>query len=134
MKRFVIAALAAASVLTGGAAMAAPLHVLTPHHGPGGFHPGHGPGGFHPGPGGFHPGPIGFHPGPGGFHPGPGGFHPVGGFHHWGYGAYLPREWLIPARFVVDFVDFEWVQDGPNALLVNLDTGMVVQVVPNAFA
>jgi Ni/Co efflux regulator RcnB len=30
--------------------------------------------------------------------------------------------------------DFEWVQNGPDALLVNLDTGMVVQVVPNAFA
>jgi hypothetical protein len=65
------------------------------------------------------------------------------GYQRWGYGDYLPRGWLSPARYIVDFgyyglaapaPDFEWVQDGPDALLVNLDTGMVVQVVPGAFA
>jgi len=142
MKRFVLAALAAASVLSGGAAMAAPFH-------PGGGHGpvvhGGGPVGFHPGPvGGFHPGPVGFHPGPvGGFHPSPVGFHGGGGYHGWGYGAFLPRGWLIPANFIADFAyydlapppaDYEWVQDGPNALLVNLSTGQVVQEIPGAFA
>jgi len=130
MKRIALAALAAC-LLSGGAALANPIHPVG----------GHGPGGFHGGPGGFHGGPGGFHGGPGGFHGGP-GFWPVG-YHHWGYGAYLPAAWLVPDRFVVDFADynlapppadFEWVRNGPDALLVNLDTGMVVQVVPNAFA
>jgi len=141
MKNVVLAAAAAVALLAGGsAAQALPLHPIG-----GGGHPGGGhPGGFHPG--GFHPGPGGHHPGPGGFHPGfggpHGGFYPAG-FQHWGYGSYLPHGWLVPARYVVDFAeydlapppaDFEWVQNGPDALLVNLDTGMVVQVVPNAFA
>jgi Ni/Co efflux regulator RcnB len=150
MKRLVIAALAAASVLGGGvAASAAPLHMghgpVASHGVPGGFHGGpvgpvH-PIGFHPGPvGGFHPGPVGgFHGAPGYWH----GPHAGFGYHGWGFGAYLPEAVLAPAYFVADFVDyglaappadFEWVQDGPNALLVNLDSGQVVQVVPNAFA
>jgi Ni/Co efflux regulator RcnB len=128
MKRIVLAAVAAA-LLGAGAASAHPLH---PIHGGG-----HGPV-FHPGHGGLHGGPVGFHPGPAFGH----GFGPVG-FHHWGYGQFLPRAWLVPAAFVADYAaydlaappaDFEWVRNGPDALLVNLDTGMVVQVVPGAFA
>lgn len=141
MKRFVIAALAAASILGGGAAVAAPFHAGGAHgsHGGGGVHLAPIGGGFHPGGGGFHP--TGFRGGPGGFHNGWGGPHAGGGFHDWGYGAFLPRVWL--SNFIGDFAyydlaappaDFEWVQDGPNALLVNLDTGQVVQVVPGAFA
>lgn len=132
MKRIALAALAAC-LLGGGAAAAYPVH-----GGPGGFHGGSV--GVHHGPVGFHPGPIGFHPVPIGYHHGPVW---VGGYRHWGYGAYLPAAWLVPDRFIVDFADFglapppadfEWVRNGPDALLVNLDTGMVVQVVPNAFA
>jgi hypothetical protein len=141
MKRFVIAALAAASILGGGAAVAAPFHGGGGGHGPsphgGGVHLAPVGGGFHPGGGGgFHP--TGFHEGPG-FHGG-GPIWRGGAYHNWGYGAFLPRLWL--SNFVEDFAyydlapppaDFEWVQDGPNALLVNLDTGQVVQVVPGAF-
>ena len=73
---------------------------------------------------------------------GGGGFYGAS-FHRWGYGSFVPRDWLIPANFIADFAyydlaapgpSFEWVQDGPNALLVNLYTGQVVQVVPGAFA
>jgi hypothetical protein len=128
----ILAAAAAAALLAGGVAQALPLHPIGGGH-PGGFHPGG------PHPGGLHP--NGFHPGHG-FGGPHGGFYPVG-FHHWGYGSYLPRGWLIPERFVVDFADYnlvappadyQWVQNGPDALLVNLDTGQVVQVVPGAFA
>jgi hypothetical protein len=117
----------AASVLGGGAASAMPiLHVV---HGPV-F-----PGPIHHGP--IYGGPI-FHPGP----IGPGPYWPAG-FHRWGYGEYLPRALLAPAAYVVDYAsyelgappaDCEWVRNGPDALLVNLDTGMVIQVVPGAFA
>jgi Ni/Co efflux regulator RcnB len=148
MKRFITAALAAATVLAGGAAaQAAPFHgggghgPVVAHGGPAGFHPAPGP------VGGFHPTPIGFHPGPGPV----GGFHGVGGwrgphagfgYHGWGFGAFVPRALLGPEYFIFDFADyglapppanFEWVQDGPNALLVNVYTGQVVQVVPNSF-
>jgi Ni/Co efflux regulator RcnB len=64
------------------------------------------------------------------------------GFHHWGYGAYIPRSFLIDSFFLSDFYDYglgeppygcEWVQDGPNALLIDEYTGQVLQVVPDAF-
>jgi Ni/Co efflux regulator RcnB len=147
MKRFVLAALAAATVLTGGAAaQAAPFHggghgPAMSHGGPTGFRGSPGPGGF----GGFHPTPAGFHGAPsGGFHGSPvwRGPHEDFGYHGWGFGAFLPRAFLAPAYFVADFADYglaqpapdcEWVQDGPNALLVDLDTGQVVEVIPNAF-
>ena len=139
MKRIVLAALAA-SVLGGGAASAMPiLHALPIHHGP--VFPGHGdhgpvfPGPIHHGP--IYGGPI-FHPGP----IGPGPLWPAS-FHRWGYGEFLPRALFAPAAYVVDYAaydlgapapDCEWVRNGPDALLVNLDTGMVIQVVPGAFA
>jgi hypothetical protein len=131
MKRLALAALAA-SLLGGAAASAMPvLHpVHTPiFHGP--IY--HGP--IHHGP--IYAGPI-FHAGP--FGPGP--LWPAG-FHRWGYGEYLPRALFAPAAYVVDYAayelgappaDCEWVRNGPDALLVNLDTGMVIQVVPGAFA
>jgi len=127
MKRLVLAALAA-SVLGGGAASAMPiLHV---GHGP----IFHGPV-FHHGP--IYAGPI-FHPGP----VGPGPYWPAG-FRRWEYGEYLPRALFAPVAYVVDYAsyelgappsDCEWVRNGPDALLVNLDTGMVIHVVPGAFA
>jgi hypothetical protein len=131
MKRLVLAALAA-SVLGGGAASAMPI--LHPVHGPI-FHGPiyHGP--IHHGP--IYGGPI-FHPGP----IGPGPLWPAS-FHRWGYGEFLPRALFAPAAYVVDYpahelgappADCEWVRNGPDALLVNLDTGMVIQVVPGAFA
>jgi len=129
MKRFVLAAVAAAALLGAGAASAGPVHPIL-----GG---GHGPV-FHSAPGGFHPG--GFHAGPG--FGAPHGFGPVG-FHHWGYGQFMPRDLLVPAAFLIDYaaydlaappVDCEWVQNGPDALLVDIDTGQVIQVVPGAFA
>ncbi len=141
MKRLILAALAA-SVLGGGAASAMPVLHAFPgpiHHGP--VFPGHGghgpvfPGPIHHGP--IYGGPI-FHPGP----IGPGPYWPVG-FHRWGYGEYLPPALFAPAAYVVDYAsyelgappaDCEWVRNGPDALLVNLDTGMVIQVVPGAFA
>jgi Nickel/cobalt transporter regulator len=120
MKRFVLAAVAAAALLGAGAASAHPAHPA--------FGGGHGPA--------FHPG--GFHPGLGAPH----GFGPAG-FHHWGYGQFVPRDLLVPAAFLVDYAaydlaappfDCEWVQNGPDALLVNIDSGQVIQVVPGAFA
>ncbi|HTX49926.1 MAG TPA: RcnB family protein [Caulobacteraceae bacterium] len=132
MKRTLMAALAATLLASGVGAAAANAQPF-PHGG------GHGPAGYHGGPA-FRPGPVVFRGGPARF--GGPGFVTVG-YHRWGYGEFLPRAWLVPARFVVDFGDynlaapppnFEWVQNGPDALLVNLDTGMVVQVVPGAFA
>jgi len=128
MKRIILAVTAAAALLAAGAASAHPLHPI--------FGGGHGP---------VAHGPIGFHPG--GFHPGhgfgaPHGVWPVH-FHRWGYGQFYPRDLLVPAAFLVDYAaydlaapaaDCEWVQNGPDALLVNLDTGQVIQVVPGAFA
>jgi hypothetical protein len=117
MKHFVLAAVAAAALLGAGAASAHPAH--------GGFAGGHA---------------LAFHPGPG--LGAPHGFGPVG-FRHWGYGQFMPRDLLVPAAFLVDYAaydlaappfDCEWVQNGPDALLVNVDTGQVIQVVPGAFA
>jgi Ni/Co efflux regulator RcnB len=143
MKRLALAALAAALVAGAGAASATPFHGPVFHgpvlHGPVLHGPvGHGPV--------FH-GPIGHGPvfGGHGFHSGPvwgGRFEPVG-FHRWGYGEYLPRAFFAPDVYITDYVaydlgappaDCEWVRNGPDALLVNLDTGMVIQVVPGAFA
>jgi len=128
LKQTILAALAAATVAAGagGVADAAPYH-LGPHAG------------------GFQAGPV-FRGGPvvrGGpvFRGGP-GFYPAA-YQRWAYGSFVPRAWLVPGRFIVDFgyynlaappPNFEWVQDGPDALLVNVYTGMVVQVVPGAFA
>ena len=138
MKHFALAAAAVAALLAAGAASAQPVR--------GGFADGHAAA-FHTAPGGFRAGRADFHPGPVGFHPRPGVGGPHGvwsvGFRHWGYGQFVPRDLLVPAAFLVDYaaydlaappIDCEWVQDGPDALLINLDTGMVIQVVPGAFA
>ena len=137
MKRLLLAAAAAASLLGGGAASAMPI--LHPVHGPV-FHGPifHGPilhGPVLHGP--IYAGPI-FHPGP----VGPGPLWPAS-FHRWGYGEFLPRALFAPAAYIVNYAayelgappaDCEWVQNGPDALLVNLDTGQVIQVVPGAYA
>lgn len=138
MKRIALAAMAVC-LLSGTSALAQPLHPIGGGH-PGGF-PGGRPGGFpggHPG----YPGGPGHWGGPRHWG-GPGwGWNPVG-FHRWGYGAYLPRAFFAPEFFVTDYAyynltpppaDFQWVRNGDDALLVNLDTGMVVNVVYGAFA
>jgi Ni/Co efflux regulator RcnB len=139
MKRTILAALAATLMATGVGAAAADAQPFQ-HGGPAQGGPAlRGGVPFRGGPA-FRPGPVVYRGGPARF-AGP-GFVNVG-YQRWGYGSFLPRAWLVPARFVVDFgyynlaappPNFEWVQDGPDALLVNLNTGMVVQVVPGAFA
>jgi Ni/Co efflux regulator RcnB len=71
-----------------------------------------------------------------------GGPHDSWGYHGWGYGGFIPRGFLVDSFFLDDYADYdlgapppncEWVQDGPNALLVDIYTGQVIQVVPNAF-
>ncbi|HEY3800432.1 MAG TPA: RcnB family protein [Caulobacteraceae bacterium] len=143
MKRFILAALAATSLLTGGAAAnAAPTHpgfgaVPAMNRGPAVTH---GPV-FRAPAAPVYRGPVG---------PGPvvrfggnlgGGFVGVS-FQRFGFGAFLPAAFRAPDRFV-DYrahalapppANYEWVQNGPDALLVNLASGMVVEVVPNAFA
>jgi Ni/Co efflux regulator RcnB len=144
MKRTILAALAATLMATGVGAAAANAQPF--QHG-GGHAPASHQGGpafrggvqFRGGPA-LRPGPVVYRGGPARF--GGPGFVSVG-YQRWGYGSFVPRAWLVPARFVADFgyynlaappPNFEWVQDGPDALLINLNTGMVVQVVPGAFA
>lgn len=71
-----------------------------------------------------------------------GGPHDSWGYHGWGYGAFIPRAFLVDSFFLADFADYdlgppppncEWVQDGPNALLIDIYTGRVIEVIPNAF-
>jgi hypothetical protein len=66
------------------------------------------------------------------------GYHP----HHWVYGEILPAAWFAPQFWIVDYYDFDlppppigyaWVRVGPDALLVDLSTGMVVEVVYDLF-
>lgn len=125
---------------------------FVPHGPPGGPHmagPMH-PGPMHPGP--FHPGP--FHPGPFVFHGHPYAWHPVH-FPHpwvyppgyayrlWGVGAILPPLfWRTPTYYYTGWAalglpppdpGFQYVQYGPDLLLVNVSTGQVVQAFPGAF-
>lgn len=68
-----------------------------------------------------------------------GPFHPPEGWtpHHWGYGEILPRAYWAPEYRLSDYwlfalevppVGFEWVRDGNDALLVNIDSGEILQV------
>ncbi len=105
------------------------------------------------------PGP-GPHVGPG---PGPGGhaqfifrgrpFHPVPfarpwvypagwAYRRWAVGAILPPLFLVPAYYYTDYAalgfpppdpGFQWVQYGPDLLLVNVATGQVVDVAYGVF-
>jgi|SRR5579862_3147773 len=95
-------------------------------------------------------------PGPGGhaefvfrgrpFHPAPFArpwvYPPGWGYRRWGVGMVLPPLFLAPAYFYADYAalglpppepGFQWVQYGPDLLLVNLATGQVVDVAYGVF-
>jgi Nickel/cobalt transporter regulator len=101
-------------------------------------------------------------PHPGGPHPGgppPGHFmfrgHPFNPFHaepfiyphgwayrRWAVGAILPPLFLAPTYYYSNYAalglpppepGFQWVRYGSDLLLVNVATGQVAEVVPNAF-
>ncbi|HLK25916.1 MAG TPA: RcnB family protein [Caulobacteraceae bacterium] len=74
----------------------------------------------------------------GGFWRGPPGWH----YRNWYYGEFLPFAWLGSEWWINDYWDYdlpyppygyEWIRNGPDALLVNVDTGMIVEVVPGIF-
>jgi Ni/Co efflux regulator RcnB len=61
---------------------------------------------------------------------------------HWGYGDYLPRGWFGSDFWIGSYwfyglpiapFGFAWVRVGPDAVLVNLYTGLVVEVVYGLF-
>jgi Ni/Co efflux regulator RcnB len=77
------------------------------------------------------------------FHIGP--YHRPPGWvaHHWVYGEVLPRAYWAPEYLIGDYwlfalevppVGFEWVRDGTDALLVNTETGEILQVEYGVFA
>jgi hypothetical protein len=131
------------------------------HHPPGKGPPPHGPpphGAFHPGPpgpphGAFHPGPVGphaafvFHGHPYAWHPAhfphPWIYPPGFGYRLWAVGAILPPLfWSTPTYYYADWATmglpppdpgYQYVEYGPDLLLVNVATGQVVQVFPGAF-
>jgi hypothetical protein len=158
LRRFAIAAMFALAVPTVAMAQGGPPHE---HGHPPPGHPGpHGPppggphmGGpmMHPGPG-PHPGP--FHGGPFVFHGHPFAWHPVHFPHPWAYppgyayrawavGAVLPPLfWRSPTYYYTGWAEmglpppdpgFQYVQYGPDLLLVNVATGQVVETFPGAF-
>lgn len=62
--------------------------------------------------------------------------------HHWTFGEILPAGWFAPQFWIVDYYDFDlpppplgyaWVRVGPDALLVNLTNGTVVEAVYGLF-
>lgn len=63
---------------------------------------------------------------------GPPGFY----YRHWGYGDHLPWGWFSSRWYIEDYYDYdlplppygyEWVRLGPDALLVDIRTGVVVE-------
>jgi Ni/Co efflux regulator RcnB len=77
------------------------------------------------------------------FHIGP--YHRPSGWvaHRWAYGQILPRAYFAPAYYVSDYwlfaleippAGYEWVRDDTDALLVNIDTGEILQVEYDVFA
>lgn len=71
------------------------------------------------------------------FHIGP--YHRPAGWapHHWVYGQILPRAYWGPGYLIADYwlfalevppAGFEWVRDDSDALLVNIQTGEILQV------
>jgi Ni/Co efflux regulator RcnB len=62
--------------------------------------------------------------------------------HHWAYGQILPRAYWAPEYLLSDYwlfalevppAGYEWVRDDTDALLVNTDTGEILQVEYGAF-
>jgi Ni/Co efflux regulator RcnB len=77
------------------------------------------------------------------FHIGP--YHRPPGWvaHRWAYGQILPRAYWAPEFVIGDYwlfalevppVGFEWVRDDDDALLVNTQTGEILQVEYGVFA
>ena len=63
-------------------------------------------------------------------------------YRHWGYGERLPYGWFTRSFWITDFgfyglpaapYDYAWVREGPDALLVNVYTGQVVEVEYDVF-
>jgi len=122
-------------------------------HGPGGYGYGHGPfrhGPFHPGPfhrGLFHHGPWVFHGHPWAWHhvhfPHPWAYPPGYAYRTWAAGAILPPVfWRTSAYYYTGWAGmglpppepgYQYIEYGPDLLLVNVATGQIVQVFPDAF-
>lgn len=70
--------------------------------------------------------------------------HPSGwAVHHWGFGETLPRAYWAPEYLLADYwlfalevppAGYEWVRDDTDALLVNTQTGEILQVEYGVFA
>lgn len=63
--------------------------------------------------------------------------------HHWVYGQILPRAYWAAQYVIADYwlfglevppAGFEWVRDGPDALLVSMENGEILQVEYGVFA
>jgi Ni/Co efflux regulator RcnB len=63
--------------------------------------------------------------------------------HRWAYGQILPRAYFGASYLIADYwlfalevppAGFEWVRDDTDALLVNVDTGEILQVEYGVFA
>ena len=66
------------------------------------------------------------------------------GYHYqrWGYGDHLPFGWFAASFWISDFIDYDlspppygyaWVREGPDAVLVNVNDGTVVEVAYGVF-
>jgi Ni/Co efflux regulator RcnB len=62
--------------------------------------------------------------------------------HHWGYGEILPRVYWGPNYLIADYwlfalevppAGYEWVRDDTDALLIDVNTGEILQVEYGAF-
>jgi Ni/Co efflux regulator RcnB len=63
--------------------------------------------------------------------------------HRWGYGEILPRAYWAAPYLLADYwlfalevppAGYEWVRDGSDALLINTDSGEILQVEYGVFA
>ena len=63
--------------------------------------------------------------------------------HHWGYGQILPRAYWAAPYLVADYwlfalevppAGYEWVRDGSDALLIDTNSGEILQVEYGVFA
>jgi hypothetical protein len=69
---------------------------------------------------------------------GPSGFY----YRRWAYGQILPQGWFDPQWYIDDYWDYDlpvppdgyaWVRNGPDALLVDVSNGMIVETVYGLF-
>ncbi len=63
-------------------------------------------------------------------------------YHRWSYGDRLPQEYFVRDFWIINFLNFGlmtppdgyvWVRYGPDAVLIDEDTGEIVQVVYDVF-